>query len=383
MGTSPPQLILSGLPLSNPHVGLGAHTLRLVRGLAKAGTLSFRILLPREAAPPPMLLPRESIVWMEGRPPAWCQRPLLRDLYWMDRVAATARQEYPDAVFHSPAPFWSWRPQPRRTVVTLHDCIYRRFPRYLGRFFVRKWLASATERYAAQASAVITVSARSSRDLQNLAAIPKEKIIVLPNWIENRSGFTPENARLSAPAVRQRYRLPEHFWLYIGGYDYRKNVEVLIRACAQLKSASLPLVLAGKIPPFSPVHCAVRETIVACGLQPEKDVFLPGPIAEEDLPGLYGAADLLVYPSLYEGFGLPAIEAMAAGTPLLVSDSSSLPEVVTSPGNRFRPDDPMALAELLSRAAEDPGRFRLSLPVSFREENVIPSYIELIQRLAQ
>jgi glycosyltransferase involved in cell wall biosynthesis len=378
MNQPSPTLVLSGLPLVHPHVGVGTYTLRLIRGLAASGKIPFKVLLPRIAEKALPLLPEGCHVWVEGKAPL--AHPVVSDLYWAHRIAATAIGDYPDAVFHSPGSFWSLL-QPRRTVVTLHDCIYRHFTRYLGRLVIRKWLLFAMERYAARGTKILTVSEFSARDLHERAGIPAEKIAVLYNWIEDR--FNPEAARAAAPRVRERYRLPESYWLYLGGYDYRKNVEFLIRAYAAAKREAVlpPLVLAGNIPAdVSKPVCDVRGVMAETGLREGADVVLPGLIADEDLPGLYGGAGLFVYPSLFEGFGLPPAEAMAAGTPALAADNSSLPEVVQAAANRFPTDDPLPLVRLLLEAGRDPARFRHPLDEKFTERCGRQAYLDFLAR---
>ena len=116
------------------------------------------------------------------------------------------------------------------------------------------------------------------------------------------------------------------------------------------------------------------------GLQEGFDVFLPGIIADADMPGLYAAARLLVYPSLYEGFGFPPIEAIACGTPALVADNSSLREVVPEEANRFSTDDPAALTRLLVEANQRPEAFRTSLRAEFTEAHAIDTYLGILSK---
>lgn len=375
--TSRPALVFNGQPLNNPYAGLGTYTLRLLRGLAKADRVPFKVLLPQTAEAAAALLPEGCAIVIPGH-----TSPLLpaaaRVIYWMEKTSSFAIQNFPEAIFHSPGLFWSRR-HPARTVVTLHDCIYRRFPFYLGRLPFRKWLAYASERYAARADLVLTVSETSARDLRDLAGIPGEKIRVIHQGIEDR--FNPELAEREAPGVRDKYQLPPEFILYLGGYDYRKNVEFLIEAYALAKKrgALPPLVLAGKLPEkVDRTLCDVHGAIRRRGLKVGADVFLPGRIEDADMPGLYGAAGLLVYPSRYEGFGLPPAEAMAVGTPVLVADNSSLKEVVTSPGNRFPINDSGPLVDLLVEASHDSRPFLCALDPRSREESAIEAYLKIL-----
>jgi glycosyltransferase involved in cell wall biosynthesis len=377
MPTSPPlPLVISGLALRNPSVGLGVYTRRLIEGLLRhaAGEVRLTVLIPAG-------LPAESLSWLpEGQIRRVKEPPtrlpgLFRDAWLFQRMI---RMVEPGAIFHSPAP--AWAPSRRRpTIITLHDCIYRRFPRYLGRRFARKWLVFAAERYAATAQRVITVSHCAAEDLAQLARIPREKIEIVYNWVGPE--FEAVKARLAAAEVAAKYGLPSGYWLYLGGYDYRKNVEFLIRsyAAATRAAACPPLVLAGEIPsdltkPYCDVHGALREA----GLG-EKAVFMPGRIADADLPGLYAGASLFIYPSLCEGFGLPPAEAMAVGVPVLVSDGSSLPEVVEKEECRFDPAVSARLTEKLEAAARDPMQFLSPPPPYLSEAAGIKAYLAILR----
>ncbi len=369
-----PSLVISGLGLANPFVGQGVYALRLLEGLRRRRPdLAFRVLAPASFTALRDLLTPEEFVPLAGSPPH--PHELVAHPYWMNRLAARAQRDFPDAVFHSPSPFWALA-QPARSIVTLHDCIYRTFRKYLGQFVVRRLLVEATERWAARARTVLTDSEFSATDLAERTGIPREQIRVLFPWVDERSFEPRDEARISA--LRERLGLPERFWLYLGGYDYRKNVEFLISSYAVLHRSHPwlpPLVLAGRIPTGrSDVSCDVAGAIRAAGL-PADALLMPGLIEHADLPDLYRAASLLIYPSLMEGFGLPPAEAMAVGTPLLVADASSLPEVVRRSECRFDPRDESGLVARLRAAAENEGAFRCAFPPEFREDHGISAYL--------
>jgi glycosyltransferase involved in cell wall biosynthesis len=145
--------------------------------------------------------------------------------------------------------------------------------------------------------------------------------------------------------------LPDRFLLHLGTLEPRKNLPMLLRAYAALPSdlrGAVKLVLAGG---RGWDYQDVLNTITQYGLAQE--VFLPGYIKAEDLPFWYNAADVLVYPSLYEGWGLPVVEAMACGCPTLVSDTSSLPEAAGETGMRLSPHDEGAWRDALRRVLTD------------------------------
>jgi glycosyltransferase involved in cell wall biosynthesis len=387
-GNSPPALgnaadiglVLSGLPLMNPTVGLGVYTIRLIRGLIRnPSSPPFRVLVPASFRDTLSGIPDSILI-------PFCDRrmlphPLPRQVILSRRLVSMAIKHFPGAIFHSPGPFWSIG-RPARTVITLHDCIYRHFPLYEGRFWVRRWLNRAAERYAASASAVLTVSQFSAKDLTRTTGIPASKIRVIYNWLgpeyEAVDRMGPGPAR-----IRDAFGLPERFWLYVGGYDYRKNVDRLIEAYAAASGLTScpPLVLAGQIPSSTkPPYSDVMAKIQATGLASR--IRTVGSIDESHLPSLYAAAELFVYPSLYEGFGLPAAEAIAAGTPVLVSDSTSLMEVVPRLECRFDPRSIAAIAQKLTAAATDANQFRCHRRQEFFERHAIDRYLELLAQIA-
>jgi glycosyltransferase involved in cell wall biosynthesis len=369
-----PRLILNGFALSNPFVGQGAYTLRLVQALERHANDQFLIILPHKAA-----IPDEAKNASLLRLPRLLapKHQLLRQAFYNNQLLCFVRKQFPNSVFHSPGPI-AGRPSPLRTVVTIHDCIYRSFPNYLGRFVLRRLYLLATERFARRARLVLTSSNFSKSELVEKVRIAPDKIEILYPWVGNE--FLNRISQDRILDIRRRYSLPERFWLYIGGYDYRKNVETLVRAYAKIASNKLlpPLVLAGAVPrTASRVRCDILGTLRSVSLS-DRQVILPGVIASSDLPALYKAADLLIYPSLMEGFGLPPAEAMAVDTPVLSSNSSSLPEVVQNPNCLFNPRNEEDLAARLDEAARDTRQFLSPLSEKFTEPFGIKRYLDLI-----
>lgn len=369
----PPDLVIGGLPLANPNVGQGVYARRLVAGLARRIGPRVLVVAPSWVERSDEIAPENFVSMPPFRAP---RQATLRQVVASERLLRFVRREFPDAVFHSPGPIMGWT-KPERTIVTLHDCIYRHFPNYGGRFGNRRLLLHATERFAAHAALVLTDSEFSKRDLVATANIPEATIDVLYPWVG------PEFlASIDPPAVsafRIRLGLPERFWLYLGGYDYRKNVEFLISAyAAASKSRPLPrLVLAGTLPSErNPATCDVRGALQNAGIDP----LTPGTISAADLPLLYRAASLLIYPSLMEGFGLPPAEAIAVGTPILSANNSSLPEVVRKTECLFDATQPDSLVTKLLAAATDEQQFWADLPADFTEARGIARYLQVVEQ---
>ncbi|MFQ5945692.1 MAG: glycosyltransferase family 4 protein, partial [Anaerolineae bacterium] len=205
---------------------------------------------------------------------------------------------------------------------------------------------------ARRAQALISDSDSTRQDILARLGVPQERVHVVPLAVDNRLAPAPEQAQSQ---VRQRYHLPETFLLYLGGFDRRKNLATLFRALAQLRDRLRPppvLAIAGRL--------ATRESRVVSDPRRQASeagvsdlVRYLGWISPAEKPALYSAASAFAFPSSYEGFGLPPLEAMACGTPVVASDSSSLPEVVGPGGLLVAPDDSEAWSEALASLLED------------------------------
>ncbi len=251
----------------------------------------------------------------------------------------------------------------RRTckyVVTCHDIIDR-LPEYCGnehwRGRWRKKYADVVSRHSADK--YVTVSDFSKRDICRFHGVPAERVMVIYNAASSR--FHESAPAEQIALAREKYRLPEQYFLFLGGFDKRKNVSTLVEAFAQLPRDAPALVLAGE---HKWEFAAISERITALGLSGR--ILCPDAIADEDLPALYQGAIALVHPSRYEGFGLQLVEAMASGIPVLASRTTSLPEVLGDCGLLFDPEDPASIAAQMERIACD-SNLRTALIESGRE----------------
>jgi glycosyltransferase involved in cell wall biosynthesis len=240
---------------------------------------------------------------------------------------------------------------PCKSVVTIHDCIHLRFPQYLpnrlGYAYARSFLWTATHR----SSRVITVSEASKRDILAYFNVPPEKIDVIYNGIDERFGNPPPDE--DVVAVRERYQLDGPFILYAGNIKPHKNLGRLIEAFHILRATGpefegVKLVIIGD---EIAKYAALRHAVHRCKLH--KHVRFFGFVPARTLAILYRLADVFVFPSLYEGFGLPPLEAMASGTPVITSNVSSLPEVVGDAAVLIDPLQPEAIAHAMSRVLSD------------------------------
>ncbi|PKO20575.1 MAG: glycosyltransferase family 1 protein [Chloroflexi bacterium HGW-Chloroflexi-1] len=234
------------------------------------------------------------------------------------------------------------------TVVTVHDLSFLRYPDAF-RPFNRLYLGFVTRLSTRRAARVIAVSESTRQDVIRLCGAPEERVIVVPNGVTG--DFSPADPAAVADFRRQK-GLPPRFILFLGTLEPRKNLVRLIDAYAQWRRASneaIKLMIAGGKGWF---YERVFERVTELGLA--DDVIFPGFVPGEELPWFYRAAELFVYPSLFEGFGLPVLEAMACGTPTITSTASALPEVAGDAALLVDPEDTDGLAEAIGRVLADP-----------------------------
>lgn len=232
-------------------------------------------------------------------------------------------------------------------VITIHDLIPILYPEYVGLTFSTqaKLFYPISIRHA---SKIITVSQHTKNDIMRLYKIPDEKIEVIYSGVAEH--FKPASIE-EIQRIRNKYNLFRPFILFVGAIEPKKNLELLLKAfqVCQKKRPELHLVIAGKRAwKFESIFTLV-ETLNIKGKTRFLD-FVP----YEDLPGLYSAAKIFVFPSRYEGFGLPPLEAMKCGTPVITSNVSSLPEIVGKEGLMVSPDDHIQLAESILKISSDP-----------------------------
>ncbi len=230
---------------------------------------------------------------------------------------------------------------PCRSVVTIHDCIHLMFPQYLPNRFALAYARTSIELAARRATRIMTVSESSKRDILRFVDVKPDKIDVIYNAFDERFGVEPREE--DVVRVRERYQLHDEFVLYAGNVKPHKNLERLIEAFDLVRKRGLDhlkLVLIGdEISKYAGLRRAVHQH------QLHKYVRFLGYLPEETLAVMYRLAGVFVFPSLYEGFGLPPLEAMASGTPVVTSNVSSLPEVAGDAAVLVDPYLPQAIAD--------------------------------------
>jgi len=248
---------------------------------------------------------------------------------------------------------------PRRTVVTVHDLGYLHFPE-AHRARDRRYLDRSTRWSTRAAHCVIAISRATRDDLVQQLHIPAEKIAVIAHGV-NAAMTRPTDADIAATLARHDITPP--YVLALGTVQPRKNLARLVAAFAAMRAAGLPhtLVIVGRAGWLTD---AIHAEVAARGLG--EQVQFTGYVPDADLPVLYSGADALAFVSLYEGFGMPALEAMACGTPVVAANTSSLPEVVGDAGALVDPTDVAAIAASLTRVIAD-GALRARLIAAGRE----------------
>lgn len=304
---------------------------QMIRALLRLNT-QHRISLYFRDTPPPNLFPASPLVE---------QRVIPFPRLWTHlRFAAELWRDHPDATWvpaHTlPVVF------PGRAAVTIHDLGYKHFPgaHPTG---TRRYLDWSTRYSARRASVILADSGATADDLSRFYGTPPSKIRVVYPGVD-----APPVTDIQA--VRGKYNLPEQYFLFIGTLQPRKNIARLVQAYTKAALPDVALVLAGgKGWLYNPAWTDGVDGVIT-----------PGYVDEADKGALYAGALALVFPSLYEGFGFPVLEAMHCGTPVLCSSTSSLPELAGDAALLVDPTDVNAICEGMQAMAWD-GALRQSL----------------------
>ncbi|NMB10777.1 MAG: glycosyltransferase family 4 protein [Firmicutes bacterium] len=333
--------------------GIGTYTYQLAKGLATRANHEFLFFCP------------ESAVTMMGEAPNVHRVAVPENPDW--QVEQThmmgAMLEAKIDLYHMPQNGLNLPQQvPFPVVVTLHDVIPYILPQTCNSTFLRRFLKQMPY-IAKRADKLITVSHYSRKDILRHLEVPPEKIVVIYP--------APEPIYVSLPQAPCREFLEECYGitgnpliLYVGGFSLRKNVGLLLRAfaasCKEVGSGAI-LVVAGRA---TPEVAGLLQLARALGI--EKQLVFPGYVPVRDLPQFYCAADVFVYPSLYEGFGMPPLEAMACGTPTITSNAAALTEVVGEGAWQVEPYDEAGLTEAIVQVITD-GKTAIRLAQKGRE----------------
>jgi glycosyltransferase involved in cell wall biosynthesis len=335
------------------HIGINAHLLSTEASYRRAGIHHYIYHALRH-------LPRDEDMCYSiytRQTDGWTVRPGLRlvstnlptgkrlaRIAWEQSVWPLRARRDGLTLMHSMA-FAMPRLAPCPVVVTIYDLSFIHNPDSFPPA-QRRYLMAETAHSARHAARLIAISESGRQDVHDFYGFPLERIDVVTPGVGDAYRPLPAG---QAEAFRRRQGLPDRFFLHVGTLQPRKNIPVLLEALALLGRPETPLVLVGGQGWY---YETIYDRIGQLGLADR--VRFAGYVEDDQLPLWYNAASALVFPSLYEGFGLPIVEALACGAPVIAADTSSLPEVGGDVALYFEPRDPEALAAHLGRALDDP-----------------------------
>lgn len=344
------RVALNGWFIDQPHTGSGQYLRQLIRHLPRvAPQHEYALIIPHRNSfqiidvDADLQLPTANF-----QPPTSNFRKVL---FEQDNVPRAARAWQAD-VLHVPY----WAPplrSPVPIVVTIHDIIPLLLKEYRGSPLVSAYTGLVSA--AARGSTLILTDSDASRaDIIARLNVPPDRVRTI--YLAADPRFTARVNPIDYAALRKNHDLPEDYVLYLGGFDARKNIEAALQVytwAQDVLGEAFPLVIAGALPDR---HDAFFHDprVIAQQIDVESVVRFIGPVAEEDKVALYQQARAFLYPSIYEGFGLPALEALTCGVPVVGSNAASIPEIVGDAGMLVDPHDARAMAgALIAVCTED------------------------------
>jgi len=341
------RIAISGYFLLHPATGSGQYTASLVRTLAQVCRDELMVICPAETS-------RLATSLLAGREEPWEVVPLsllaggdLGKLWFeqagLPRAASSRKADLLHVPYLGPP-----LARPCKTMVTVHDLIMLLFPETRRSLQARAYTRLAALA-ARRADFILADSMATRNDILRVLGVPPERVKVV--YLGYDEGFRPGGDPGLLDAVRKKYGLEREFLFYIGGLDWRKNLPRLLRAYSSI-APKPQLAIAGR--QLSQRRASFPDLlglVAELGIR-DRVVFL-GQVPEGDKASLYSACLALVFPSLYEGFGLTPLEAMACGAPVVCSNASSLPEVVGEAAVLFDPTDVQDMAGALARVVQD------------------------------
>lgn len=352
-------IIVNLQPLLTPLTGIGHYTRELTRELLQQETLSLEGVTGRKLETLTLEHPLLQTTNSEGQPRterdhlAWqlarryLRNALTRKMYrWLCSQRLQYNIKHPDALYWEPN--YVLLPWQGRSVVTVHDLSHKRYPEHHPAERVRfldRHLPASLQR----ATRINVVSQFTADELQELHGVAPERIDIVPPAVAERFFQPPSEG--AAAGLREHYKLPPRYLLSVGTLEPRKNLATVLEAFASLPFAqqqATPLLLAGMQGWGSQAYSAQVEQALSRGT-----IRRLGYVPTDDLPGLYALAQGFVYVSLYEGFGMPVVEAMAAGTPVLTANTTATTEVAAGAALEVDPLDINAIRHGLQRLMDE------------------------------
>ncbi|MBE7548659.1 MAG: glycosyltransferase family 4 protein [Planctomycetia bacterium] len=331
---------INALSIRNQYAGIGVYTKYLIHALSQIDQKNRYVLF---------LNPEnynDLKVGQDNFENVIVQAPLRKFYLWEQVYLPFVLKKKQIDIFHGPRNVLPLLCK-IKSVVTIHDLAFLLFPEVM-KFNPFNYWSVFVKRSAVKADHIISVSESTKKDIVRLYNISEHKITVTHEACNNSFKRIEDESALKR--ISQKYELPERFILYVGTIEPRKNLNVVLEAMDILKKNNLniKLVIVGK---KGWLYAGFFDTLQSLGLG--NNVIFTGYVPAEDLPGIYNLAEIFVYPSKYEGFGLPLLEAMSCGVPVIASNVSSIPEVVGDAGILVRPDDPKEFAHKIYELLTD------------------------------
>jgi len=333
-------------PLARGAAGISRAVYSIVRELERLDDQSQYLLYCNR----PFNLPFDNLRWQKRVQSLYSFLP---GSLWLQSkaFAGAARHDHLDVFWGTLYTLPAGLPETTRKVLTIYDLVWRRYPQSMS-WHNRMLSRAFAQRSVSRVDMIVTISESTKQDLESELHVPAEKIKVVRLGVDEH--FRPCEQAVAARHVAQKYGSSENYILSVGTIEPRKNLKILIEAIGILKGQGKlahQLVVAGA---KGWGKSQIAESILKWKLT-ESDVKFLGFIPEKDLPLLYSGAAVFVFPSVYEGFGLPLVEAMACGTPVVASNASSIPEVVGEAGILVDAHRPAEFAEAISQLRTNPG----------------------------
>ncbi|MDQ2903766.1 MAG: glycosyltransferase family 4 protein [Chloroflexota bacterium] len=342
---------INALFFKSPASGSGQYLLHLLNALAEVDQQNTYVLLGPQPLPPDTTLPPRFSYQVTPVPAPAARSENIEKLIWEQTTGPRAAYKAGVDLFHVPhfaPPIRSRVP----VVVTIHDVIPWHMPLYRAGAKVEAY-SHLVAHAAHRASLVITVSQHARQDIIDTLKLPEERIRVIYEAAGEQ--YRPITDAALLAAARARYCVGARYIFYLGGLDVRKNVPQLVRAFAQvyreIGDPDLQLLISGNpAKRQGPLFPDPRPVAAELGIE---DKVICRFVEDEDKPAIYSGAAAFVFPSLYEGFGLDPLEAMACGAPVVCSNRTSLPEVVGDAAISVDPTDLQELSSAISRVLSD------------------------------
>jgi glycosyltransferase involved in cell wall biosynthesis len=336
------KVLLDALQAGNQS-GTGRYTEELLKGLPLASDrVEVRPFVPANVDLAPLGCSADTAILINTD-------KLLSGSRYRDKGILMDIKAYEPDIVHYTATIGSQAKRRRwdksKVILTVHDVAFMRHPEWFKKsraMYYKKKIRKSLD-YADQ---IIADSCATADDLMHYFSISQDKIDVVPLGVDECYTQADED---SVSRVLSKYKLPERFYLYVGTIEPRKNIARIVEAFTQIADESdLDLVIAGRDGwKVKPIYKAIEKSSA------RDRIHLPGFIDQDDLPAVYSSAEVFVWPSLWEGFGLPPLESMACGTPVITSTTSSLPEVVGHAAAKVDPENTEQLATWMKRMIDE------------------------------